>query len=121
MHLPPFLFISLLNCRGTLTGRRSKANKCRGHLSDSVTVIGVSLSMFSQEEKRKFDRLTGSYYKTLDSNLSTSSKKKEAVLNEVRGGRGRVKRGRERVKRGREKRGEGGMEGERVEEGVEER
>ena len=94
MHLPPFLFISLLDCRGTLTGRRSKANKCRGHLSDSVTVIGVSLSMFSQEEKRKFDRLTGSYYKTLDSNLSTSSKKKEAVLNEVRGGRRRVKRGR---------------------------
>jgi len=37
----------------------------------------------SQDEKKKFDRASQSYYASLEKHLGTSSKRKEAVLNEV--------------------------------------
>lgn len=47
-------------------------------------VVVLLLLLFSQDEKRGYDKASQSYYSALERHLSTSSKKKEMALQEVR-------------------------------------
>ena len=59
-----------------------KAKVRRLSLSVWLSVTFVLFAM--QEEKKKFDKASQSYYSALEKHLSTSSKKKEMILQEVR-------------------------------------